>query len=145
VLELKAQASGLEALPDLELEDGDSLLIPHRPAAVSVLGAVYNRNSFLYRSNRRVSHYLELAGGPTRDADKGRMFVLRADGSVLSKQSLGGGWWSGSRFSGLRLMPGDAVVVPERLNRGTGWRAVRDWSLVFSQFALGAAAISVIR
>lgn len=145
VLELKAQASGLDALPDLELEDGDSLLIPHRPAAVSVLGAVYNRNSFLYRSNRRVSHYLELAGGPTRDADKGRMFVLRADGSVLSKQSLGGGWWSGSRFSGLRLMPGDAVVVPERLNRGTGWRAVRDWSLVFSQFALGAAAISVIR
>jgi protein involved in polysaccharide export with SLBB domain len=145
VLELKPQTSGVDALPDLELEDGDSLLIPHCPAAVSVLGAVYNRNSFLYRSNRRVGHYLELAGGPTRDADKGRMFILRADGSVLSKQSLGGGLWGGSRFDGLRLMPGDAVVVPERLNRGTGWRAVRDWSMVFSQFALGAAAISVIR
>ncbi len=145
VLELNPLASGVDALPDLQLEDGDSLLIPHRPAEVTVLGAVYNRNSFLYRRNRRVSHYLELAGGPTREADKGRMFILRADGSVLSKQSLGGGLWSGSRFDGLRLMPGDAVVVPERLSRGSSWRAVRDWSLVFSQFALGAAAISVIR
>jgi protein involved in polysaccharide export with SLBB domain len=145
VLELKAEAAGADALPNLALEDGDRLLIPHRPAAVNVLGAVYNKNSFLHRNNRRVSNYLKLAGGPTRDADTSRMFILRADGSVLSKQSLGGGWWSGSRFESLRLMPGDAVVVPDRLHRGTTLKSIRDWSQVFSQFALGAAAINVLK
>jgi len=145
VLELDPWVTGTEALPNLALEDGDRLLVPHRPAAVSVLGAIYNRNSFLYRNHPQVSHYLKLAGGPTRDADTGRMFILRADGSVLSKQSLGGGWWSGSRFDSLRLMPGDAIVVPDRLNRGATLKSLRDWSQVFSQFVLGAAAINVLK
>jgi hypothetical protein len=71
------------------------------------------------------------------------MFLLRADGSVLSRQSVRGLWNGG--FGQLRLMPGDAIVVPERLSRGTFLRGLRDWSQVFSQFALGAAAVRVIQ
>ncbi len=145
VLELKPHAREVDALPNLVLEDGDRLLVPHRPAAVSVLGAVYNKNSFLHRTNQPVHYYLRLAGGPTRDADKGRMFILRADGSVLGKQSLGGGLWSGNRFDSLRLMPGDSIVVPDRVSRGAALKGLRDWSQVFSQFALGAAAINVLK
>jgi len=145
VLEQNPRATSMDALPNLELEDGDRLLVPHRPAAVTVLGAVYNKSSFVYRNNLRVSQYLRLAGGPTRDADQDRMFILRADGSVLSKQALGKGLWSGNRFDSLVLMPGDAIVVPDRLQRGSALKSVRDWSQVFSQFALGAAAINVLK
>jgi len=143
VLDLKPGARGVADLPEIALENGDRLLVPSRPLTVAVLGAVYNKNSFLYRRGESVDGYLKRAGGPTRDADRDRMFLIRADGSVLSKQSVKGLWSGG--LSSLRLMPGDAIVVPERLNRGSTLRSIRDWSQVFSQFALGAAAINVLK
>jgi protein involved in polysaccharide export with SLBB domain len=142
VLELKLDAAGVEALPDMLLEDGDRFLIPYRPSTVDVLGETYNNNSFLYRPDKRLGDYLKQAGGTTRDADKARIFVIRADGAVLSKQSVSGLWNGG--FNSIRLMPGDAIVVPPRLRTGTTLRALKDWTQVFSQFALGVAAVRTI-
>jgi polysaccharide biosynthesis/export protein len=143
VLDLRPDSTGVSDLPEIALEDGDRFVVPYRPATVEMLGAVYNKNSFLYRREERVDDYLKRAGGPTRDADTARMFVIRADGSVISKQSIKGLWNGG--FASLRLMPGDAIVVPERLSHGSFLRGLRDWSQVFSQFALGAAAVRVIQ
>jgi polysaccharide biosynthesis/export protein len=143
VLDLNTNSTGVNDLPEIALEDGDRFVVPYRPATVEMLGALYNKNSFLYRREERVEDYLRRAGGPTRDADRSRMFVIRADGSVLSKQSVKGLWNGG--FASLRLMPGDAIVVPERLNQGAFLKGLRDWSQVFSQFALGAAAVRVIQ
>jgi polysaccharide export outer membrane protein len=143
VLDLTPNSAGVKDLPEIALEDGDRFVVPYRPATVEMLGALYNKNSFLYRREERVEDYLRRAGGPTRDADRSRMFVIRADGSVLSKQSVKGLWNGG--FASLRLMPGDAIVVPERLNQGAFLKGLRDWSQVFSQFALGAAAVRVIQ
>jgi polysaccharide export outer membrane protein len=143
VLDLTPNSTAVIDLPEIALEDGDRFVVPFRPSTVEMLGAVYNKNSFLYRREGRVDDYLKRAGGPTRDADTSRMFVIRADGSVLSKQSVKGLWNGG--FASLRLMPGDAIVVPERLNHSSLLKGLRDWSQVFSQFALGAAAIRVIQ
>ena len=143
VLDLKPGASAAADLPEIALENGDCLLVPSRPSTVAILGAVYNKNSFLYRRGESVDDYLKRAGGPTRDADRNRMFLIRADGSVLSRQSVTGLWNGG--FASLRLKPGDALVVPERLAHGSFLRGLRDWSQVFSQFALGAAAVRVIQ
>jgi polysaccharide export outer membrane protein len=143
VLDLTPNSRAVSDLPEIALEDGDRFVVPYRPSTVEMLGAVYNKNSFLYRREARLDDYLKRAGGPTRDADTSRMFVIRADGSVLSKQSVKGLWNGG--FASLRLMPGDAIVVPERLNRGSLLKGLRDWSQVISQFALGAAAIRVIQ
>src|SRR5208283_2645266 len=82
VLDLKPNSAGAGDLPEIALEDGDRLVVPYRPATVEMLGAVYNKNSFLYRREERLDDYLKRAGGPTRDADTARMFVVRADGSV---------------------------------------------------------------
>jgi polysaccharide export outer membrane protein len=143
VLDLRPDSAQVGDLPALALEDGDRLVVPFRPSTVEMLGAVYSKNSFLYRPGGRVDDYLKRAGGPTRDADTGRMFVIRADGAVLSRQSVKGLWNGG--FAALRLLPGDAIVVPERLSRTSILRGLRDWSQVFSQFALGAAAVRVIQ
>jgi polysaccharide export outer membrane protein len=142
VLELKPNASGSDALPDLVLEDGDRLFIPFKPATVNVIGSVYNRNAFIYKPGKTVSDYLRLAGGATRDGDKGRSFVLRADGSTVSRQQHN--FLLSRDFNTLRLMPGDTIVVPEKLDRGSTFRAIRDWSQVFTQFFLGAAAAKVL-
>jgi protein involved in polysaccharide export with SLBB domain len=142
VLNLKPPDSTVGDLPAIALEDGDHFTIPEKPAVVAVVGSVYNQNSFLYQTGKSLGAYLRQSGGVTRNGDRGQMFVIRADGSVLSNQ-MQHSLWAGS-FQSVRLGPGDTVVVPERIRTGTLLRGIRDWSQVFSQFALGAAAIRVV-
>jgi protein involved in polysaccharide export with SLBB domain len=137
VLEIKPRDASVADLPDLPLEDGDHLVIPSRPATVNVIGAVYNENAHLYRPGKRISDYLRAAGGKKPQADGGHMFVIRADGSVIGRAANSGLWGAG--FNSLRLMPGDAIVVPERLDKTDRGRALRDWAQVLSQIALSGA------
>lgn len=139
VLRLKPGADSIEDLPDIELEDGDRLFVPFRPAVVGVIGSVYNGSSFVFRPGMTVSNYLNASGGVTKDGDKSRVFVIRADGTTISKQAQG----MLGRFDQLRMMPGDTLVVPEKLDKGMAMQGLKDWTQVFSQFALGAAAITV--
>jgi protein involved in polysaccharide export with SLBB domain len=141
VLEASQEDTKLRDLPDLVLEDGDRLLIPSRPSTVTVLGAVYNQNSFLFQPDKRVGEYLSQAGGPTRDADSPRIYVVRADGAVIGGSATS--WFSGVQSE--RLMPGDAIVVPEDLDRYRLTREVKDWTQIFYQFFLGVAGLKVIK
>jgi polysaccharide biosynthesis/export protein len=141
VLSFNPEQNTLDAVPDLPLEDGDRLFIPSRPATVNVVGAVYNSNSFLHQPGRNLSDYLRQAGGASREADTGRIFIVRASGvTVASGRNTG---WFRNALSERILMPGDTVVVPEQLSKTGFLKGLKDWSQVFSQFALGAAAISV--
>jgi protein involved in polysaccharide export with SLBB domain len=143
VLEFRAGSSGLDVLPDIALEDGDRFVVPPVPASINVVGAVYDQNSFLYQTARRAGAYLHLAGGPNRDADRRHTFIIRADGSVISREAQNGIW--GNEFDNLRMNPGDTIVVPEKTFKPSALRGFLDWSQLFSQFALGAAALSVIQ
>ncbi|HET7764109.1 MAG TPA: SLBB domain-containing protein [Burkholderiales bacterium] len=140
VLELPETAK-VDDLPDMPLEDGDRFVVPPPPSMVSVVGSVYGESSFVYKPDKRVADYLVQAGGPTKAADQGSIYVLRADGSVKSKRQEG---FFTASLEGSRLMPGDAIVVPEELDRTTVTRALKDISQIFYQFGLGAAAIAVL-
>ncbi len=143
VLEFRAGSSGIDVLPDIALEDGDRFVVPPVPASVNVVGAVYDQNSFLYETGRRAGTYLHLAGGPNRDADRKHTFIIRADGSVISREAENGIW--GNQFDTLRMNPGDTIVVPNKTFKPSVLRGILDWSQLFSQFALGAAAINVLQ
>jgi len=142
VLRFTPDSSGTNSLPDIAIEDGDQFVVPHVPATVNVVGAVYDQNSFLYAQGRRAGTYLQLAGGPNRDADRKHEFIIRADGEVVSNEMAKGLW--GSEFHNLRVYPGDTIVVPEKTFKPSALRGVLDWSQMFSQFALGAAALTII-
>jgi polysaccharide biosynthesis/export protein len=131
----------LADIPDIALEDGDRLYVPQEPSQVSVFGTVFNESSFLYSPDKNVADYLSLAGGPRKQADKSSMYVLRADGSVVSARQSG---FLTASVSGVRLMPGDAIVVPEDFERTTWTKDLKDWTQIFYQFGLGAAALKVI-
>jgi protein involved in polysaccharide export with SLBB domain len=143
VLQFKPDSRSIEMIPDVSLEDGDRFIIPHVPEMVNVVGAVYDQNSFLYGADRRVAAYLQMAGGPNKDADRKHEFIIRADGEVVSNESSRGLW--GSEFRTLRMNPGDTIVVPEKTFKPSALRGFIDWSQAFSQLALGAAAINVIK
>ena len=143
VLELDPEAGGIDHLPDLPLEDGDRFTVPSRPSTVNVVGAVYDQNSFLFNQKRELNGYVRSAGGPTREADAPHAFIIRADGSVVSKQSRNGVF--GNTFNSTRMNPGDTIVVPEKVPRPSGLRNFIQYSQIFSQLALGAAAIAILQ
>ena len=142
VLNLHPDDTTVDSLPDLALEDGDQFYVPSVPATVTVIGDVYNQGSFIRESGKTVSSYLRNAGGPTRDADKGRIFVVRANGGVVNKDA-SSTFWSGG-FDGMVLMPGDAIIVPEQTDKGSFVRGLKDWSTILFNFGLAAAAVKVL-
>ncbi len=143
VLTLKPDSIGTTSLPGMTMENGDRFVIPPVPAVVNVIGAVYNQNSFLYVKGRRVGAYLQQAGGPNRDADRKHAFVIRANGDIVSYDAGKSVW--GNDFLNLRLNPGDTIVVPEKTFRPSSLRGLLEWTQLFSQLALGAAAINAIQ
>tara|TARA_R110002124_G_scaffold78843_2_gene210167 strand:+ start:12615 stop:15107 length:2493 start_codon:yes stop_codon:yes gene_type:complete len=120
----------------IRLQDGDTLTVPTIPQAVSVFGEVQFPTSHLYTAGLTVDDYLERSGGPTRQADESRVYVVKADGSVMLPEK---SRWFGSRSQ--QLAPGDTVIVPidvDRLNQLELWTNV---SQIVYQMALGAAAV----
>jgi protein involved in polysaccharide export with SLBB domain len=112
VIHILTDRKSFEGSPDdIELRAGDSLTVPKQPGAVLVIGQVYNSNALTYTPGRNAGWYLSRAGGPTQLANKGEIFIIRADGSVTGGKQ--GGFWSGSVLSST-LGPGDTIVVPER-------------------------------
>jgi protein involved in polysaccharide export with SLBB domain len=143
VLEVPADdAAGLKDLPDITLEDSDRFTVPPRPSTVNVVGAVYNENAFVFRPEKRLTDYLRQAGGVSRTGDKADVYLLRVDGSVISKRQSG---WLMAGFDGERLMPGDTIVVPEDFERTTWTKVLKDYGQILYQFGLGAAALKVIK
>ncbi len=143
VLDIPQNAAGISSLPNIQLEDGDRFVVPSQPSTVNVVGAVYDQNSFLFRNTLEVGTYLRLAGGPTKSADGKASFVIRADGSVVSKQSRKGVF--GNTFASMHLNAGDTVVIPEKVPHPSGLRNFVNYTQIFSQLALGAAAIAVLQ
>jgi protein involved in polysaccharide export with SLBB domain len=139
VLQLAPDAT---ELPDLALEDGDRLFIPPRPTTVGVFGSVFNAASYLHMPGRSVGDYVQLAGGPTKGSDRGSVFVVRSNGSVVSAAQRGGTWLG--RSTGLDQLPaepGDTVFVPEEMDKTTFLQAAKDWTQIVFQFGLGVAGI----
>jgi protein involved in polysaccharide export with SLBB domain len=132
-------------LPQVTLQNGDRLVVPSKPAFVHVFGAVNVEASPLWKPNSRVKDYLGMAG-TTSDADIDNAFVLRVDGTVLSSDSQG---WFFGKIGGLEVMPGDTIVVPEKLDKQTAWtkftQGAREWTQILANFGLGAAAIKTLR
>jgi polysaccharide export outer membrane protein len=127
---------------DVALRDGDALVIPKKANAILVYGQVFNPTAISVQSGRSARWYLSQAGGLTPAAEKKAVFVIRADGSVISAKNNGGGWMSGDPMSAT-LRPGDAVVVPEKTPKvgGPNWQLIMQSAQLASSVALAVAYI----
>ncbi|MGB2676258.1 MAG: SLBB domain-containing protein [Candidatus Acidiferrum sp.] len=127
---------------DVALRDGDVLVIPKKANVVMVNGQVFNPTAISAQPGRSAKWYLSQAGGLTPIADKKAVFVIRADGSVISSKNNSDGWWAGNPLSAA-LRPGDMVVVPEKTPKigGLNWAAIMQSAQVASSVALAVAYI----
>ena len=143
VLYIRPESSSLDDIPELPLEDGDTFTVPQVPLSVGVYGSVYTQNLFLYDSHKRADDYIHLAGGGTRTADVARSYIVRADGSVTSRQFSTVLYTR--NFGTTHLFPGDSVVVPEQVDKRPLLRNLVDIATIVGQFGLGVAAINVLK
>jgi polysaccharide export outer membrane protein len=90
---------------DVVLRDGDDLIVPKLRQEVTVIGEVQTVTSHLYRPGLSRDDYIAMSGGETARADNGRIYVVRADGSVVTQ---GERWFR----SNATIEPGDTIVVP---------------------------------
>jgi len=107
---------------DVVLRDGDELIVPKLRQEVTVIGEVQTVTSHLWKSGLTRNDYIAMSGGETRRADSGRVYVVRADGSVVP--NAGSRWFSSSNES---IRPGDTIVVPlnaEHIPPLPFWQAV---------------------
>ena len=136
---------------DVVLEGGDQLEIPPRPAVVNILGQVYNPTSFIHLAGQDVDSYLKKAGGPVNDAESSEMYIIRADGTVFSRQqsSFGVQWsdegsrWSFGSFLSSSFEAGDTLVVPQKLERISWMREIKDITQILANVALTAGTVLV--
>jgi protein involved in polysaccharide export with SLBB domain len=137
VIDLDGVLQGsIGARSDVLLRDGDQLVIPRLRQEVTVLGEVQNGTSHLYHSGLTRDDYVALSGGLSRKADKGRVYVVRANGSVVGASSS----WFG-RSGQASIQPGDTIVAPldtERLPPLPLWQAVT--SIIYNA-AIAVAAV----
>lgn len=132
--------------PAIALEDGDQIMVPHRPSFVGVFGEVFAESSFIYTPGATVSHYVDKAG-LTRDADVDNLLLIRADGSVEGNQRQSFFWSNG--VLNKEMNPGDSIFVPALIDRRTNYtmfvEGAKDWTSILYQFGLGAAGIKTLR
>jgi protein involved in polysaccharide export with SLBB domain len=142
-LNLEPQAINfLNKLPEIRLQNGDRIVIPNRPDFIYVYGAVNTESALIYKNGLTVKEYLQLAG-VSAAADRDSVILVRADGSALTSN---GSWFNS--VNSVKVMPGDSIVMPDKLDREASWSAIvrnaKDVTQIFYQLGLGAAGLKAL-
>lgn len=140
VINLRGIMHGASDGPDdVILKNGDELTVPKYEQEVTVIGEVQDPTSHLYNADLSRGDYINLSGGFTAQADRKRIYVVRADGSVVANE--GNHWFD---RAGVEMKPGDTIVVPinaEQMLPLPFWQAV---TTIMYNVAIAAAAVHAL-
>ena len=131
---------------DILLESGDRLEVPMKQNVVNVVGRVYNPTGVVYDpANDRLGYYLKTVGGPTESADREHIFMIKADGSVVTRENAEVGFFlfGDSGLMSAKVEPGDSIVVPEKLIQTRLMKDVKDITQILYQIAVTAGVLIV--
>ena len=87
---------------DIVLREGDRLVVPQYTATVKINGEVMYPNTVGFQQGKKVSYYINQAGGYTERAKKKQAYIIYMNGT-LAKVS-----------EGAKPMPGCEIFVPEK-------------------------------
>jgi len=142
VIDVDAVSKGRPGGPgDVLLKDGDKLLVPKKSQEITILGEVQSPTSHIFESGLTRDEYIAKSGGTTQKADKKRIYVVRANGDVISGGS--GGWFR--RTHSVDIRAGDTIVVPldtERVPALPVWQSV---TTIIYNLAVALLAINSVK
>lgn len=136
---------------NFELRPGDRLVVYKRPDHVNVLGEVFNPTAIFAEKGKNVGYYLDKVGGMTGTADKGQIYLVKANGTVISKSQEGflgmASWdtendrWAAGGFDSVPVDPGDTIIVPKKVERYPWLRITKDITQILFQIAVAAGVV----
>ena len=107
-LNIKTQdITKIRKIDNITVQDGDEIYIPRMSKHVSILGEVYNEQSFMYKS-KRAGRYIREVGGYTPNASRFRKYKVGVNGRAEKIRLL------------TKIEPGDTIVVPRKV-AGNDW------------------------
>jgi len=142
VINLQDAEGFANSVNNVVVQGGDILEIPQTPSSVNVLGQVYNPTSLIPVETGDVAYYLAKAGGPNQDADESSIYVVKVDGTVLSRQQYS--MFRNLVFSGFMaesMEPGDTIIVPQQFEKIAWMREIKDMTMILGQIALSAGVL----
>jgi protein involved in polysaccharide export with SLBB domain len=122
---------------DIVLKEGDRLLVPRVSQEVTVIGEIQSATSHLYKRDLTRGDYINMSGGYTSRAGQEKVYVVRADGSVVA--GAGKAWFLGG---GVEIQPGDTIVVPLDTDRVRTLSTITAVSTIVYNLAIAVAAVS---
>ena len=125
---------------DVALRDGDRLLVPEVKQEVMVLGEVQYATSHLVKQGLKRDDYVSASGGLTVNADKDRVYVVRANGAVVGTN--GSNWFS--KADNVEIRAGDAIVVPLDVDRVPSLALWQSSTAIIYNLAVAVAAIGAL-
>ena len=139
LINLPAAMSG-DINADIELTDGDTVTIPKLSNTVSVIGEVKRAGTHTFQSELSLDDYVDLSAGFTRRADNGGIYIVKANGSVVTMER---NLW---RFTGnnAALDPGDTIVVPINAQYKESLASWREITQIVYQSMVSIAAVAAL-
>lgn len=98
----------LRDIDNIEVQDGDDIYIPRMSNHVSIIGEVYNEQSFVYKDGAKAKYYVKEVGGYTPNANRFRLYKVGVNGRAEKIRMASS------------ITPGDTIVVPRRI-AGNDW------------------------
>ena len=132
-----AMLGGVDNAGDIQVRAGDELLIPRISQTVTVIGEVQHPTSHVLKPDETHKNYISMSGGMTAEADEDRVYVVRANGSVVAP---GNGRFRNRK--GEPVYPGDTIVVPveaDPVSKLALWTSV---STILYNIGIAAAAVA---
>lgn len=108
VIDLRNVIGRNQRTTDLQLKDGDRLFVPTVQNTVSIIGEVQLASSYQYETGVTLEEYIKRAGGMRQKADDERIYIVKANGSVVVPERRS--WFSSGSTN--QIEPGDTIVVP---------------------------------
>ncbi|MDE6825247.1 MAG: SLBB domain-containing protein, partial [Paramuribaculum sp.] len=132
-INLEKALSNPGSVYDLVLHAGDVLYIPEQQSTVKIAGDVMFPNTVAYEPGKKLSYYIDQAGGYGQSAKKDKAFIVYLNGTVAKAK--------GSS----PIEPGCQIIVPSKpANSGTDWTKILSFATSFSSVAAMAATITNI-
>ena len=137
LIDLPAAMSG-DLNADLEVRDGDRLVIPILSNTISVVGEVKRQGTHTFQSELTLADYIDLSAGLTRRAAEGDIYIVKANGSVVTlERNL---WlFTGNNST---LDPGDSIVVPINTQYKDSLASWREITQIVYQSVVSVAAVA---
>lgn len=119
---------------DIVMRPGDQIVIPKQNNTVRVLGSVLFPNTITWTKGKKLSYYINQAGGYMRTSDKGQAYIVYANGQV-SKGTKG------------KIEPGCQIVVPEKQKKqnNSAQNTTMAVSLASAAATIGAVMITAFK